>query len=104
MYGARLDGVLHVKTGRRSFPKDALFAGLERQGDHVWFTATAELSDGTDLNLFAGGHQSKLPLLLVASCSTTLPGKNQVKNWTTPDGVLHNIRNAQPKVAELHRT
>eukprot|EP00899_Mesostigma_viride_P002261 jgi/Mesvir1/12035/Mv00325-RA.1 len=54
--------------------------------------------------MFACGHQSKLPLLLAASCSTTLPGKNQVKNWTTSDGVLHNITTAQPKVAELYRS
>eukprot|EP00899_Mesostigma_viride_P010218 jgi/Mesvir1/19198/Mv25274-RA.1 len=101
-----LYSILNVKTGHSNFPKKALFAALGPRGSHVAFAGEARTSVGT-CNLFTVAHQSKQPMLLVSTCSTTLAGPDQVKTWlsTNAQGVEEEHRKvtAQREVTAIYR-
>lgn len=78
----------------------------ERRGTHAAFQKTFQVSSRTD-TVTAAGHNKKLPLLLVATASSLLPGEDHKKTWTTVNAngeiVTHELVTRQPKMFELYR-
>eukprot|EP00899_Mesostigma_viride_P021231 jgi/Mesvir1/29109/Mv18415-RA.1 len=84
---------------------------LQRAG-HARQPRTAFAGEARTLSgpckLFAVAHQSKQPMLLVSTCSTTLAGPDQVKTWpvsTNAQGVQEEHRKVttQPEVTAIYR-
>jgi hypothetical protein len=68
-----LSSVLKVKTAHSGFPKQLCLGDLKSRNGSVWYKLELELN-GTKRKVFAGGHMDRAPLVLVASCSTSLYG------------------------------
>lgn len=113
--------MMNVKTGCKGFPKKALLDEVseikgkteaararrrERRGKHVAFTKDFLVGRRT-VKLTAAGHNKKVPLLLVATASSMLPGDDHKKRWTTINAhgheEVHEITTKQPKMFELYR-
>lgn len=113
---------MNVKTGCKGYPKQALLEVVgeikgkteaarkqrgERRGKSIGFHKTFEVSPGNEVTLVAGGNNKKVPLLLIASASSMLPGKEHKKTWTTIDAsgeeVVNELVTAQTEMHELYR-
>ncbi|KAK3283611.1 hypothetical protein CYMTET_8699 [Cymbomonas tetramitiformis] len=98
--------VLNVKTAYRLFPKKQLMETLKskEKGEHVCFQADVKVSSNRTKTIFAVGHKGPgkmskkhqkstgwgadavgVPLLLVSSVGTTLPGTDRVYRSHIPD-------------------
>mmetsp|Transcript_68732 Transcript_68732/g.136170 ORF Transcript_68732/g.136170 Transcript_68732/m.136170 type:complete len:153 (-) Transcript_68732:696-1154(-) len=97
LLNVKIFSVMNVKTGCSGYPKDAMLKEVgeikgastaakaqraQRRGKQIAFTKAFTLGRDT-VTLVAGGHNKKVPLLLIASASSMLPGNTHVKRWTT---------------------
>ena len=112
---------MNVKTGTRGYPKAALMSVVgEVKGDSAEAKRKRRavrgkqmafskdfIVGGKQVSVVAGAHNKKLPLLLVATASSMLPGGVHVKSWTTSnaEGVeeVHQLVTPQPQMHELYR-
>ena len=114
--------VMNVKTATTNFPKDALMEEVgeikgktaeakqqrkERRGKSIAFTQKVEVGGDRTVNLLVAGHNKKVPLLLVCTAFTMLPGSDHNKTWKVnqADGSveIHSLRTEQPEVHALYR-
>ena len=112
---------MNVKTGTRGYPKAALMSVVGEikgasaeakrrrravRGKQMAFTKEFVVG-GKKVSVIAGAHNKKLPLLLVATASTMLPGGEHVKRWTTRNAEnaeeVHQLVTPQPQMHELYR-
>lgn len=113
--------VMNVKTATKDFPKDELMAEVDeikgksaesraarraRRGKQIAFTRTYQVGS-RQVVLTAGGHNKKVPLLLIATTQSMLPGEEHVKTWqvNNADGTVefHSLRTPQPQMHALYR-
>ena len=97
--------ILNIKTAHKAFPKQACLAALKDRGDTIWYELELQIS-GKKRKLYAGGHMGKAPLVLVASCSTSLPGEPQVRHrsfFANGEVQRNQYQPAQPKMHALYR-
>ena len=113
--------IMNVKTGCKGFPKKSLLATVgeikgasaaarakrrERRGRRIAFKKEFKVGSRM-VNVIAGGHNKKLPLLLVATASSMLAGDDHLKQWTTLDAkgekVVHELRTEQPRMHMMYR-
>ena len=114
--------VMNVKTAHKHFPKDELLELVgeikgkdaaakadraARRGAQASFVRRFTVGSHT-VNVMAAGHNRKLPLLLVSTFGSMLPGNEHVKRWSVPaaDGTIqHFVRKCQQTVVhELYRS
>lgn len=114
--------VMNVKTATKGYPKDELLnvvgevtgnsvearaARRARRGKQVAFVRVFHVGART-VYLTAGGHNKKVPLLLISSYGSMLPGKEHVKTWQVnkADGSIEILRlsTPQPQMHEVYRT
>ena len=89
--------VMNVKTAHKGYPKDVMLelvgevkgkteadkaARKARRGKQVAFTAVHQVGSRS-VTLTAGGHNKKLPLLLISTFGSMLPGDAHTKTWKT---------------------
>lgn len=66
--------ILAVKTGHRGYPKEELINKIKGERfKSAFMKIDVELETGLR-TFYAGGHMDKKPMLLVATCGTSLPG------------------------------
>ena len=113
--------VMNVKTNTKGYPKDELMAEVdeikgktdearqrrrERRGKQIAFVKTVKVGS-RQVTLTAGGHNKKVPLLLISTASSMLPGTEHLKTWQVnkPDGSVEyrSIRTKQPMMHALYR-
>lgn len=113
--------VMNVKTATRDFPKTELMAEVDeikgksaerrearraRRGKQIAFHRTYQVG-AREVTVTAGGHNKKVPLLLVATSHSMLPGEEHNKTWQVncADGSVeyHSIRTPQPQMHALYR-
>lgn len=116
-----LFAIMNVKTATKDYPKDALLAEVDeikgksdaarqarrqRRGNQIAFVRTFEVGS-LQVTLTAGGHNKKVPLLLVATCKSMLPGSIHSKTWQVnkADGTVEykTIETPQPQMHETYR-
>ena len=69
-----LHSILAIKTGHAGYPKQELVAAVQGQRfSNCFKKIEVNLETGTRC-FFAGAHMDKKPMLLLASCGTSLPG------------------------------
>ena len=95
--------IMNVKTAHKGYPKDDLLAEVgeikgntaeakelraAKRGKHAGFRQEFTVAGERKVTVQAAGHNKKVPLLLVATHSNLLSGKDHVKVWHTnlPDG------------------
>jgi hypothetical protein len=117
-----LFAVMNVKTATKNFPKDAILEEVgeikgddaesrkkraERRGKSIAFTQKVNLGGGRETTLLAAGNNKKLPLMLITTCLTMLPGLEHNKVWTVnmADGSVEkrSLKTTQPEVHALYR-
>ena len=122
LYTVGLFCIMNVKTAHTNFPKDQIMEEVaeikgntadakkrrqERRGKKIAFTQTVQVSGGRDVTLLAAGHNKKVPLLVIATTSTMLPGEEHNKAWKVnhADGSveMHSLKTPQPAVHALYR-
>ena len=74
-----LHSIMNVKQGCAGYPKALMLEGLKERDDRVWFKVDVEFYAGVK-HVYAGGHKDKAPLLLAATCGTSLDGKEAVRH------------------------
>lgn len=116
-----LFAIMNVKTATRDFPKEELMAVVDevkgqseaarqqrrqRRGAKAAFVRTYVVGS-RQVTLTAGGHNKKLPLLLIATARSMLPGEDHIKTWQVnrADGSIETrqIHTAQTQMHELYR-
>lgn len=116
-----LFAVMNVKTATKGYPKEELLAEVDeikgrgeanraarraRRGKQIAFIRTFEVGS-RQVTLTAGGHNKKVPLLLIATAKSMLPGEEHKKFWqvSKADGTVevHSIRTPQPQMHQLYR-
>uniref|UniRef100_A0A7S3AX02 PiggyBac transposable element-derived protein domain-containing protein n=1 Tax=Haptolina ericina TaxID=156174 RepID=A0A7S3AX02_9EUKA len=114
--------VMNVKTATTNYPKDELMEEVgeikgksaeakkqrrERRGKQVAFTQEVEVGGDRKVTLLAAGNNKKVPLLLICTAFTMLPGEEHNKVWKVnqADGSveLHSLKTEQPEVHALYR-
>jgi hypothetical protein len=122
LFNKGIYAVMNVKTATKNYPKDQLMevvgeikgntaenkkARRERRGKSIAFTQEVEVNGARNLTLLAAGHNKKVPLLLICTAFTMLPGDEHNKTWkvNNADGSvsLHSIKTEQPDVHALYR-
>ena len=114
--------VMNVKTATKNFPKDELMAEVDeikgktpearearraRRGKSAAFTQMVQIGGGRNVTLLAAGNNKKIPLLLICTAFTMLPGEEHNKTWkvNNADGSieLRSLKTEQPEVHALYR-
>ena len=114
--------VMNVKTATTNYPKDAMMEVVgeikgnsadakkqrkERRGKAIAFTQEVDVGGDRKVTLLAGGHNKKVPLLLITTCMTMLPGVEHNKSWKVnhADGSVetHTLKTPQPEIHALYR-
>ena len=122
---------MNVKTAHRGYPKDDLLAEVgevkgntpeakklraEKRGKQAAFTQEFTVAGGQKVTVLAAGHNKKLPLLLVGTHSSMLPGTEHKKVWqapqadgtmqwysrVTPQTQIHSLYRENMNVVDLH--
>lgn len=113
--------IMNVKTAHKNYPKDAMLEHVgeikgkskeareqrrARRGATIAFTQKVSYK-GRSTTLLAGGHNRKVPLLLITTCHSMLPGETHTKTWKTmsADGTwtTHKIDTTQTIIHQLYR-
>lgn len=121
--------VLNVKTAHRGYPKTELFKEIwsekgaavskaeakalgkfpkdgGKRGLHAGFVKVFDVK-GSQIELIAGGHNGKQPMLLVSTAIDLLEGEPQKKEWHTTDEMGERIRHyhetPQPRMHAFYR-
>jgi len=129
LYEYGLYGVLNVKTAHRGYPKAELYREVwdesapninkarakelgkfpkygGKRGLHAGFIKVFDVK-GSSIEVVAGGHNAKQPMLLVSTASDLLPGDPQVKEWHTMDEtgkrIEHTHKTPQPRMHAFYR-
>jgi hypothetical protein len=122
LFKRRIFCVMNVKTATKGYPKKSLLSAVgeikgqgrearekrrQRRGRQVAYNK--EFKVGRDsCKVTAGGHNKKVPLLLVSTALSMLPGNEHRKQWTTVnargDSEVHEIITKQPMMHELYRS
>ena len=121
LFKHRIFCVMNVKTAHKGYPKDGMLAEVDevkgksdekraerraRRGKQIAFTKTFKVG-AQQVTVTAGGHNKKVPLLVVATASSMLPGDEHVKTWQVnkSDGSVEyrSIRTKQPSMHALYR-
>ena len=114
--------VMNVKTATTNYPKDKLMEEVgeikgndaeakrqrkERRGTSVAYTQEVEVGGDRKVTLLAAGNNKKVPLLLICTAFTMLPGETHNKVWKVnqADGSIekHSLKTEQPEVHALYR-
>ena len=101
-----LFAVLCVKTAHKYFPKDLLLSKMKERGSMFVVNGKVKFN-GQSWDINAVAHMDKQPLLLVATCSTTLPGDPAVRKRThlgldgSWQAVEYHLK--QPEISALYR-
>lgn len=114
--------VMNVKTAHKNFPKDQILAEVgeitgksaearaarrERRGKSVAFVQKAKVGS-RNVTLLASGNNKKVPLLLISTYGSMLPGKTHVKTWqaVNADGTVtyNTLKTAQSQIHALYRS
>ena len=114
--------IMNVKTAHKGYPKDELMAEVgevkgntpeakelraQKRGKHAGFRQEFAAAGDRKVTVLAAGHNKKVPLLLVATHSSLLPGEDHKKVWhvNLPDGTTQYYSKVtkQPEVHELYR-
>ena len=122
LYKHAIFAVMNVKTAHKGYPKDDLMEVVgeikgntseakrlraERRGKQAAFRQIFSVDGGRQVTLVAAGHNKKVPLLLICTYSTMLPGDVHHKTWTCncADGTTQTFRREtkQPKMHALYR-
>jgi hypothetical protein len=74
-----LYSVMCVKQGCAGYPKKELLEACKERGDQMFMQVKVVFDDGVERPVLAGAHMDKKPLLLCATCSTSLPGEPKVR-------------------------
>ena len=117
-----LFSVMNVKTATTNYPKDGLMQEVgeikgkdaeakkqrkERRGKSVAYTQEVEVGGDRNVTLLAAGNNKKVPLLLICTAFTMLPGEEHNKVWKVnqADGSIayHSLKTEQPEVHALYR-
>lgn len=112
---------MNVKTATRDYPKTELMTQVDeikgksaearaarraRRGKQAAFTRRYQVGS-REVTLTAGGHNKKIPLLLIATAKSMLPGDEHVKTWqvnlANGDTQFHSLRTPQPQMHALYR-
>ena len=113
--------VMNVKTAHSNFPKDEILAEVDeikgktaearaarraRRGKSVAFIQKAKVGS-RNVTLTASGNNKKVPLLLISTYGSMLPGKTHVKTWQTvnADGTVayNTLKTSQSQIHALYR-
>ena len=98
LFTVGLFAVMMVKTAHKDYPKQKLLDLLgydatkklcpkERRGEHFGFSRDYTMNDGhSKCTVLAAAHNSKKPVLLIATASTLTPAKDYKKTWKILDG------------------
>ena len=122
LYTKGLYSVMNVKTATTNYPKDALMEVVgeikgktpeakqqrkDRRGKSIAFTQKVEVGGDRRVTLLAAGNNKKVPLLLICTAMTMLPGEDHNKVWKVnqADGSVeyHSLKTEQPEVHALYR-
>ena len=115
--------VMNVKTAHKGYPKDNLVLEevgevkgntaeakrlrAEKRGKQAAFWQEFDAAGDRQVTVLAGGHNKKLPLLLVGTYSNMLPGDDHKKVWQAPlaDGTMqwYSRVTRQPRMHALYR-
>ena len=114
--------VMNVKTATTNYPKDELMTVVgeikgktpeakaqrkERRGKSIAYTQEIEVGGDRKFTLLAAGNNKKVPLLLICTAFTMLPGEEHNKVWKVnqADGSVeyHSLKTEQPEVHALYR-
>jgi hypothetical protein len=99
--------ILAVKTGHRGFPKQAMIDKIKGERFSSAFMKIDVQLDKGVTTFFAGAHMDKKPMLLIATCGTSLPGK-EVKRYRREyvDQAITRTTYvvAQPNMHDLYRS
>ena len=122
--------VMNVKTAHKGYPKDALLDVVgevkgnspeakklraEKRGKHAAFRQDFTVGE-RKVTVTAAGHNKKVPLLLVGTYSSMLPGEEHKKVWqanmadgttqyysrVTPQPQMHALYRKHMNVVDLH--
>ncbi|KAK3252459.1 hypothetical protein CYMTET_38242 [Cymbomonas tetramitiformis] len=117
LYEWGIYSVLNVKTAHKFFPKFALLAALKDKGlgEFVAYRTEVALTSGLTMRLNAVGHKGPgkmtakraksvgwqqvkgVPLLLVSTCSTTLPAEARGFNSTSNSEIVPGMKDVTRK-------
>ena len=122
LYQHALFAIMNVKTAHKGYPKDELLEEVgevkgntaeakaqraAKRGKHAGFRQDFTVPGERKVTVQAAGHNKKVPLLLVATHSNLLPGKDHVKVWHNQlaDGTTqyYSKRTGQPEMHQLYR-
>ena len=130
LYDHGLYGVLNVKTAHSGYPKTELFKEIwsekgsavskaeakalgkfpkhgGKRGLHAGYVKLFDVKGGGSIEVVAGGHNAKQPMLLVSTAGDLLPGDPQLKEWHTFDETGKRIEHAhktpQPRMHQFYR-
>ena len=104
-----LYSVMNIKNGCAGFPKERIKRLVPNRGDAIFFEANVLFKKGertVTKPIYAAGHKDKQPLVLCASCGTSLPGEQRVRHRTKlVQGELHKSRYTldQPQMHAMYR-
>lgn len=76
--------VLSIKRGCKDFPKRELLDAMKTRGDvrFYWDEVTLGVEGGGDTyTVYAAGHMDKKPLLIAATCGTSLAGLARKRHY-----------------------
>lgn len=113
--------IMNVKTATRGYPKSEIMPEVAevkgnseasrqlrraRRGRVIAYEKVFTVGNKS-VTLTAAGHNKKLPLLLIGTASSMIPGTPHVKSWTTINAAgekqVHELRTHQPEMHDLYR-
>ena len=101
-----LFSILCVKTAHKYFPKDKLLGKMKNRGNTFVINGKVNFQ-GEALQVNAVAHMDKQPLLLVATCGTTLPGNPALRRRAHlgVDGTYQVVeyKLEQPEISGIYR-
>lgn len=101
-----LHSILAIKTGHAGYPKASMIAAVEGERFKSHFKKIEVELDSGVRTFFAGAHMDKKPMLLVASCATSLPGeeiKRDRREFIDNEVVRTSYTCSQPVMHDLYR-
>ena len=102
LFGVGLFAVMMVKTAHKDYPKDELLELLEydkkkklcpkeMRGDHYGFSRDYVVGN-KKCTVLAAGHNSKKPVMVIATASNLTPDEDYKKTWTRWDVTLGKMK------------
>lgn len=101
--------VLSIKRGCKDYPKKEILQQMKTRGDVAYYVdefKLGESGEGEQMKLIACGHMDKKPLLLAATCGTSLPGPDRQRHYARYKEGRYQVDNytlQQPDVFSIYR-